>query len=44
MAPIRTALGQAAKDMLDQLAWWTNVLKATRGQAARSPHGRGRRF
>ena len=29
-------LNQAAGDMLDQLAWWTNALRAARGQAARS--------
>ena len=29
-------LNQSAKDMLDQLAWWTNALKVAREQAERS--------
>ena len=29
-------LNETARDMLDQLAWWTNALRAARGQAARS--------
>jgi hypothetical protein len=28
-----SALGQHAKDMLDQLTWWTNALKAAREKA-----------
>ena len=43
-------LNEAARDMLDQLAWWTNALRAARSQAARSLElaypgaaGRGRR-
>ena len=29
-------LNETARDMLDQLAWWTDALRAARGQAARS--------